>query len=166
MGGQHTHHHGHGHAHGHDHDHDHDARHHGPGHNHAQPPRRPAQWQTPHQPDATPPDSPRETDLDLVEAAFLEAFGRASDPISFLRVAQIPFEARAADGNRLVLLRVESGERTDVGSVMPHLGGGGFRYDPLTAKMSSRRRELSFVYFDGHALRPLSLAEVRELAAP
>jgi hypothetical protein len=164
MGGHHHHHHEPGHDHPHDHGHGH--HHHGPGHNHAQPPRRPAQWQTPHLPDAPAPDAAPETDLDLVEAAFLEGFSRASDPISFLRVAQIPFEAQGADGHRLVLLRVESGERTDVGSVMPHLGGGGFRYDPLTAKMSSRRRELSFVYFDGHELRPLSLAEVRGLPAP
>ncbi len=161
MGGHHHHHHGHDHDHPHEHHHQH-----GPGHNHAQPPRRPAQWQTPHRPDAPPADAPQETDLDLVEAAFLEGFSRASDPISFLRVAQIPFEAKAADGHKLVLLRVESGERTDVGSVMPHLGGGDFRYDPLTAKMSSRRRQLAFVYFDGHGLRPLTLGEVRALGAP
>lgn len=160
MGGHH-HHHGPGHGHSHDHDH-----HHGPGHNHAEPPRRPAQWQTPHRPDAPQAGAPQETDLDLVEAAFLEGFSRASDPVSFLRVAQIPFEAQAADGHRLVLLRVESGERTDVGAVMPHLGGGGFRYDPLTGRMASRRRELAFVYFDGHAVRPLSLAQVRELTVP
>jgi hypothetical protein len=164
MGARHDHHHQHDHGHHHGHGHGH---HHGPGHNHAQPPRRPAQWQTPHLPDGPAAEGPQpETDIDLVEAAFLEGFSRASDPVSFLRVAQVPFEAQAPDGHRLVLLRVESGERTDVGAVMPHLGGGSFRYDPLTSKMASRRRKLAFVYYDGHGLRNLTLGEVRGLAQP
>ena len=53
---------------------------------------------------------------------------------------------------------------TDVGAVMPHLGGESFRFDPLPASMVSRRRRLRFVYFDGKGLRPLDLAEVRGLA--
>ena len=46
---------------------------------------------------------------------------------------------------------------------MPHLGGASFRYDPLPAKITSRRRRLRFVYFDGKELRPLTLGEVRAL---
>jgi len=46
---------------------------------------------------------------------------------------------------------------------MPHLGGGSFRYDPLPAKITSRRRRLRFVYFDGSGLRRLALGEVRML---
>ena len=60
-----------------------------------------------------------------------------------------------------MLLRVETEVVTDVGSVTPHLGGGSFRYDPLPAKLVSRRRRLRFVYFDGKSLRRLSYAEVR-----
>ena len=152
--------------------HDHDHHHHGgaparpgPGHNHAPEHKPAAQWQTPH----LGPDEPitttiGEPDLDLVEAAFVEAFIPASDPTSFLRLARVPFEAKAADGSRLVLLRVETDQVTDVGSVTPHLGGGSFRYDPLPAKMTTHRRGLHFVYFDGTGLRPLTLAEVRELS--
>jgi hypothetical protein len=151
--------------------HDHDHHHHGgaparpgPGHNHATEPKPATQWQTPHLADHAPAHDHGEPDLDLVEAAFVEAFLPASDPTSFLRLARVPFEARAADGSRLVLLRVETDAATDVGSVTPHLGGGSFRYDPLPAKMTTRRRGLRFVYFDGTGLRPLTLAEVRELS--
>ena len=152
---------------GHDHDH---HRHGGaparpgPGHNHAPEHKPAAQWQTPHlAPEEHRHDPAGEPDLDLVEAAFVEAFLPASDPTSFLRLARVPFQAKAADGSRLVLLRVETDSVTDVGSVTPHLGGGSFRYDPLPAKMTARRRRLRFIYFDGTAPRALDLAAVRLL---
>jgi hypothetical protein len=66
---------------------------------------------------------------------------------------------------RLVLLRVEVDAIADVGAVTPHLGGTSFRYDPLPARMVSRRCRLRFVYFDGERLRALDLAEVRGLCA-
>ena len=147
--------------HGHDDDH-HDV---GPGHNHAEPLRNVAQWQTPHLPaGANPPEAAPEPDLDLVERAFLEGFATASDPTSFLRLADIPFEAEDGARKRLVLLRVETDAVTDVGSVTPHVGGASFRYDALPAKMTSRRERLSFVYFDGQGLRPLTLQEAKSLA--
>ena len=137
----------------------------GPGHNHAGAPRRPAQWQAPHlpQPPADADGACAEPDLDLVETAFVEAFAIASDPTSFLRLAQVPFCATTADGAELNLLRVEVDDVTDVGSVMPHLGGETFRYDPLPAKLVARRRRLRFVYGDGRGLRTLGFAEVRAL---
>jgi hypothetical protein len=141
--------------------HDHEP---GLGHNHAGEPRPATQWQTPHLADHEQPHDHGEPDLDLVEAAFVEAFLPASDPTSFLRLARVPFEARTADGSRLVLLRVETDSVTDVGSVTPHLGGGSFRYDPLPAKMTAQRRRLRFVYFDGNAPRSLDLAAVRLLS--
>jgi hypothetical protein len=151
---------------GHDH-HDHGGasaglRHPGPGHNGATA-RPPAQWQTPHRHDgeglSREPD--HEPDLDLVETAFVDGFSAAADPTSFLRLAQVPFAMAAADGAKLTLLRVEIDAVTDVGSLMPHLGGASFRYDPLPAAMVTRRRHLRFVYFDGEKLRPLSLQELR-----
>ena len=163
---------------GHDHDHHHHHNggggsdgHHaspaaGPGHNHAQKPHGVAQWQTPHLGEGAQPHhdgGQSEPDLDQVEAAFVEGFAAASDPTSFLRLADVPFEAAAADGARLVLLRVETDFVTDVGSIMPHLGGATFRYDPLPAKMVTRRRRLRFVYRDDKGLRALSFAEVRAL---
>jgi len=128
------------------------------------------QWQTPHLPHAHGEhthDDPRPDhakDMDLVEAAFCEAFAVASDPTSFLRLAGIPFEALDADGARLVLLRVEQQSTTDLGSVTPHLGGGGFRYAPLPAKLASARNELAFAYFDGSVLRRLTLEDAKALA--
>jgi len=146
---------------GHDH-HDHGTP--GIGHNHG-PDRRPAvQWQTPHL-NGTPKPEPdlAEPDLDLVETAFVDAFVIAADPTSFLRLARVPFDVTGPDGTRLVLLRVEIDAVTDVGGIMPHLGGGSFRYDPLPAKITSRRRRLRFIYFDGKEVRPLTLGEVRAL---
>lgn len=149
--------------------HDHDHHHHGNGagnghshaHNHAAPPKA-AQWQTPHAPEQAANER-READLDLVEMAFVEGFARASDPASFLRLARIPFEARDGAGNQLVLLRVETDAVTDVGALMPHLGGGSMRYDPLPARMVTHRRRLRFVYFDGSLASMLTLGEVRGL---
>jgi hypothetical protein len=148
--------------------HDHDHHHHGngavgEGHNHAQPIRGTVQWQTPHKPPAESNPDGREPDLDLVEMAFVEGFAGARDPASFLRLARIPFEATDAGGAKLVMLRVETEAVTDVGALMPHLGGGSLRYDPLPARMVTHRRQLRFVYFDGSAARALTLGEVRGL---
>jgi len=103
----HTHQHGHDHDHNHDHgdhhhhDHDHRHDHGGPGHNRA--PKRPvAQWQTPHSPGEQAPAA-AEPDLDKVEAAFIDGFIDAPDPVSFLRLGRIPFEMIAADGATLLV---------------------------------------------------------------
>jgi hypothetical protein len=136
------------------------------GHNHTRVPQRPVQWQLLHdeQPNVqAEARSDLETDLDLIAAAFVEGFIGASDPTSFLRLAKIPFEATAADGAKLSLLRVEIGAITDVGAITPHLGGASFRYDPLPGRMVSRRKRLNFIYFDGHALRNLGLEEAMRL---
>ena len=147
---------------GHDHDHSGGGHRHppAPGHNRA----GAAQWQTPHLADgARHEPAAGEPDLDLVEAAFVEGFIAASDPTSFLRLAHVPFEAKAADGKTLMLLRVEVDALTDVGTITPHLGGASFRYDPLPGRIASRRRRLRFVYFDGETTRALGLGEVRAL---
>jgi hypothetical protein len=162
---RHGHHHGHDHHDDHDHHHGHDHHHppHGPGHNNPHSDRTPVQWQAPHQPDTEKRSAPAvEPDLDKVEAAFVDGFLGAPDPISFLRLARVPFEM-TADGASLRLLRVEIDALTDVGSLTPHLGGGTFRYDPLPSNFVSRRRRLRFVYFDGTSLRGLSYAELREI---
>jgi hypothetical protein len=138
----------------------------GIGHNRPSEPTRPAQWQTPHRDDAPAGGEGRprpDTDLDLVEAAFVEGFLGASDATSFLRLARVPFEGTAADGAGLALLRVEVDSVADVGSITPHLGGATFRYDPLPARMVSRRQRLRFVYFDGQRPRSLQLAEALAL---
>ena len=104
-----------------------------------------------------------EPDLDLVETAFLDAFPACPDPTSFLRLAGVPFTGKGKDGVVLSLLRVEADQATDVGTLTPHLGGGLFRYDPLPAAMTSRRKSLAFVYFDGGGLVRLTLAEAKGL---
>jgi len=133
----------------------------GIGHNQVNTPARPAQWQVLHgDPQRGGSDPVRAvTDLDLVEAAFVEGFLAAGDPTSFLRLARVPFRAMTPDGAKLALLRVEIDSIADVGAITPHLGGDTFRYDPLPASMISRRRRLRFIYFDGARLRPLGLAE-------
>jgi hypothetical protein len=150
------------HDHPHDHSHGHPHAHPRQGHNGA---RDLAQWQTPHLPPGHThePIAPREPDLDLVEASFVEGFTRCTDATSFLRLAGIPFVAIAADGRRFSLLRVEIEDLTDVGAAVPLLGGDGFRYDPLPEKLVSRRRHLRFVYHDGAQLLRLDFAEARAL---
>lgn len=138
----------------------------GPGHNHARKSHGVAQWQAPHlapSRQAERSDEQGEPDLDQVEAAFAEGFTAAGDPTSFLRLANVPFAATARDGTKLVLLRVEIESVTDVGSLMPHLGGATFRYDPLPAALVTRRRRLRFVYRGDSGIRALSFAEVRAL---
>jgi hypothetical protein len=103
-----------------------------------------------------------DTDLNLVAAAFVEGFMTASDPTSFLRLAKVPFEATSHDGAKLSLLRVEVDTVADIGSITPHLGGGSFRYDPLPARMVSRRKRLRLIYFDGAAF---DLADAMRLTA-
>jgi hypothetical protein len=156
----------HHHPHDHDHDHAHDDHHghdHGPGHNAMG--RSATQWQTPHDPAAAGPKPVRapESDFDLVETAFVAGFSNAPDPVSFLRLARVPFAGRTAEGETLQLLRVETDEAVDVASITPHLGGASMRYDPLPPRMVSRRRRLAFIYFDGKAARRLSFTEVLAL---
>ena len=150
-------------------EHDHDHHRHGngatAGHNHAAPPRA-VQWQTPHLPHDHAHDDDHhhhEPDLDLVEMAFVEAFATTKDPTSFLRLARIPFEVTDPSGTKLVLLRVETGATTDIGTLSPQIGGGSMRYDQLPARMVTHRRKLNFVYFDGVSPRSLTMGEVREL---
>jgi hypothetical protein len=148
---------------GHDHDHDHHGNGvAGAGHNHALPQKSPLQWQTLHDGHHHELESDQ-LDVDLVEKAFIDGFRATGDPTSFLRLAHVPFDAKAPDGARLVLLRVETEAMTDVGAIMPHLGGGTFRYDPLPAGMVARRQALRFVYFDGYKLRSLRLADIASL---
>jgi hypothetical protein len=140
----------------------------GIGHNRSLPPQA-IQWQRPHlaaETKVTELAAQTEADLDLVENAFSEGFAITSDPTSFLRLAQVPFDATGADGKRLVLLRVETDAVADVGAITPHFGGDTFRYDPLPAAMVSRRRRLRFIYFDGQEPRALKLEEVRQLTPP
>jgi hypothetical protein len=149
-------------------DHHHHGHGHGVGHNGA--PAKAAQWQTPHSHDHHhehdhAPVSDEFRDLDLVEKAFCEGFTATSDPTSFLRLAGVPFSAKDANGKTLHLLRVEHNAATDVGNVTPHLGGGSFRYAPLPARMTSRRSELHFVYFDGSEAIRLGYAEMKKLEA-
>jgi len=129
------------------------------GHNGAHAPR---QWQTPHGHTDTHPHS--EPDIDLVEKALCEALATASDPTSLLRLACVPFVGETAEGQRLVLLRVEQDGAVDIGSVTPTLGGASFRYAPLPARLASRRNCLRLIYFDGGHTLALTLDAARALA--
>ena len=146
-------------------EHDHDGAHaHAPaGHNRGE---RPAQWQTPHRRAGEQEGSevPPVQDLDLIEASFAEGFATCSDPTSFLRLAGVAFVGVDAAGRRLHLLRIELENLTDVGAVVPLLGGQGVRYAPLPGRLVSRRRQLRFVYHDGAQLARLDFAAARALA--
>jgi hypothetical protein len=157
--------HSHGHHH-HDADADYEHTHHphvhepGPGHNR---PKASTQWQVLHYAEDADPTPPEQRDLDLIESSFVEGFGRAPDPTSFLRLACIPFVGVDATGRSLHLLRVEIEGLTDIGAVSPLLGGTGVRYDPLPARLVSQRRRLVFAYHDGRGIVRLRFAEARAL---
>lgn len=125
------------------------------------------QWQTPHRHehahDREHGHEEPEPDFDLVEQAFADTFPDAADPTSFLRLAGIPFTGLDDTGLRLCLLRVELGQTTDVGSVAPGFGGGRLRYDPLPARMASKRNTLRFIYHAEGDVRSLTLAEAKAL---
>lgn len=123
-----------------------------------------AQWQTPHLPDGhgARHDHGAEPDLDLVEAAFVEGFERATDPTSFLRLAGIPFRSER-DGRALDLVRVEIESLTDIAAVTPLLGGKGHSVAPLPSSRVARRRRLGFLYLAGDKMQRLDLAEARTL---
>lgn len=148
------------HDHGHDHHHHHHHHHGGIGHNG---PKQTTQWQVPHLPEGAQPIEPARQDIDLVEQSFMASFGSAPDPTSFLRLAGIPFVGQNKEGQLLHLLRVEMSENTDVGSVVPTLGGQKMRYDPLPAQLTSRRRRLAFHYHDGQTLQQLDFDTARSL---
>ena len=133
---------------------------HGPGHNR---PKSVSQWQVLHHTGDGDPTPETQRDLDLVETSFVEGFGRAPDPTSFLRLASIPFVGVDDKGRRLHLLRVEIEGLTDIGAVSPLLGGAGVRYDSLPARMVSQRRSLAFAYHDGRSVVRLDFAEARAL---
>lgn len=133
---------------------------HGVGHNGAD---RPSQWQTPHADPAAQTGTAPSTDFDLVEAAFVEGFSRATDAPSFIRLAGVPFVGQLKDGTRLFLLRVEQQTLADVGSLSPGMGGAALRYGPLPAKMASQRSTLKFIYFDGQETRALDLESARAM---
>lgn len=98
-----------------------------------------------------------------MESSFVEGFSTASDPTSFLRLAGVPFVGVDRDGRQLSLLRVTLDQTTDIGAITPHLGGKSYRYDPLPAKLVSKRQHLGFVYHDGESLREFTLAEAKAL---
>jgi len=56
---------------------------------------------------------------------------------------------------------VEQRQTTDIGSIIPHIGGETFNYAPLPAKMVSQRTRLEFVYFNGSDTVKLPLKEAR-----
>jgi hypothetical protein len=123
-----------------------------------------AQWQAPQRPNGYEHYCRHyEADLDQVESAFFEGFAEASDPVSFLKLAGIPFEAFDGAGQRLALLRVECGLGVDVGSLSPRAASEEMRYTPLPRRMVTRRRRVRFLYVDGVSLRSLTLGEVRAL---
>jgi hypothetical protein len=122
---------------------------------------RTAQWQAPQRPNGYEHYCRHyEADLEAVESAFFEGFAEASDPVSFLKLAGIPSEAVDSAGKRLALLRVECGLGVDVGSLSPSAASEPMRYTPLPRRMTTRRRQVRFLYVDGVSLRTLTLGEV------
>ena len=136
--------------------HDHDHHHHGngaagAGHNHAQPTSGTVQWQTPHLPHDHEHDARSCASRISIWWKWLLSKALRQPRTRRASCGWRGFRSRRPTraGNKLVMLRVESDAVTDVGALMPQLGGGAMRYDPLPARMVTHRRRLRFIYFDG-----------------
>lgn len=101
----------------------------------------------------------------LVEGSFVKGVQMASGPTSFLRLAGVPFAATDKTVLMLSLLRVSLDQTADIGTITPDFGGESYRYDPLKAKLVSKRQHLGFVYQDGEVSREFSLAQARALSS-
>ena len=125
---------------------------------------RTAQWQAPERSNGYEQYYRHgERDLEQEESVFVESFNSASDPVSFLRLVRIPFQAHDKAERLLVLLRVECGTSVEVGTAKPQLPGKTMHYTQKVRRMASRKRSLRFIYFDGESPRSLTLSETREL---
>lgn len=86
-------------------------------------------------------------DLQALATQFIEGFRQASDKISYLRLAGVPFErADTQGGPGLKLVDVRLATEWQVGTASPAFGSRELSYLPLAGGMVAERTNMSFVY--------------------
>ena len=100
-----------------------------------------------------------DADAEVVEAAFIEGFRRATDRRGFLVLAGVPFEidGRGAPGWKLIEVRIDEG--FTVGAASPGFGSGDLVYHPLPGGMVSGHAHARLVYVSAVGRHELTLAE-------
>jgi len=128
------HHHDHDHHH-HDHDHHH---HHGAGHNH------PVDHLHSHVHGT--PDRERMDEIQALAASFIDAFRKADDKTSYLRLSGIPFTRKGADGLTLNLVDASIVSNWQIGTASPAFASRELVYMPFPGEMVSERENMTFTY--------------------
>ncbi len=100
----------------------------------------------------------RHDDLQALAAAFLDAFRKADDKTSYLRLAGVPFSLPGRDGGpSLKLVDVEVTASWQIGTAAPGFGSRELVYLPYPGEMVRERSVLRFVYVSLEERRDVDL---------
>ena len=95
----------------------------------------------------------------ILAEAFIEGFVAADDKVSFLRLANIPFEIDSGEGTSLKLVDVEVNNAFQVGTASPGFASKELVYHPYPGSMVRERTEMIFVYVSMRERREINLLE-------
>ena len=95
----------------------------------------------------------------ILAEAFIDGFVAADDKVSFLRLANIPFEIAATDGTSLKLVDVGVNNAYQVGTASPGFASKELLYHPYPGSMVRERTEMVFVYVSMTERREINLLE-------
>ena len=95
----------------------------------------------------------------ILAEAFIDGFVAADDKVSFLRLANIPFEITGADGTSLKLVDVGVNNAFQVGTASPGFASKELVYHPYPGSMVRERTEMIFVYVSLKERREINLLE-------
>jgi hypothetical protein len=95
----------------------------------------------------------------ILAEAFIDGFVAADDKVSFLRLANIPFEINSAEGTSLKLVDVEVNNAFQVGTASPGFASKELVYHPYPGSMVRERTEMIFVYVSMRERREINLLE-------
>jgi hypothetical protein len=160
---RHSHHHdldhGHDHAHGHDH-HRHDREHTQPGRGH----NAPASDLHSHL--AGHDERNRYRELQSLAAAFIDAFQKAEDKQSYLRLAGIPVSLPGPDGLEQYLVDVSITAEFQVATASPGFASRELVHLPFPGSMVRERTRMTFAYVSLTGRRDVDLLDILDARFP
>lgn len=157
----HDHHHGHDHAHDHEHGHDHDrgaARRARPGHNLPE--------SDLHSHLAGHDGRNRHRELQALATAFIDAFQKAEDKTSYLRLAGIPSSLPGPDGLEQYLVDVSVAAEFQVATASPGFGSRELVHLPFPGSMVRERTRMTFAYVSLTGRRDVDLIDLLDARFP
>ncbi len=93
----------------------------------------------------------------ILAETFIDGFVAAADKVSFLRLANIPFEIDAENGSSLKLVDVAVNNAYQVGTASPGFASSELVYHPYPAAMVRERTEMVFIYVSMKERREINL---------